>query len=215
SFLALAGLRLEDPGTGADLRAALLDAIGAAAPVGLAIESLVPHLDPQSLGALEQVATRRGGVEALLEAYDARLVAGGDAMERRWIVGALDGEEHTTTLFDVARSDPDRGVRGQALVTLTLGLRAPNSATLDAILLGRDQSEDPFFGLATTDSITALSNLALRAGRSDQEDLHERSLTELVDMASNPNWPARERRLARRHLEHHLTPEELAEIDAR
>jgi hypothetical protein len=208
-YLELAAERLEDTATPAEVRNAILDAVAIAAPVEAAIETLAPNLGLASADVLMQVAAREGGTEALLDAYGQRLAFGGAAEERRWIVVGLEDSAHGEVLLDIARTDPDRDVRGQAMVSFSLDSSEATAEALEAVISGRDQPDDPFVGLDPLAATAAISNLALNAGRAGDGELCEQAVAELVATARSEASPARQRRYALQSLAHHITPGEL------
>lgn len=206
-FLQLATLRLGDRAVLGPVRSAILEAVACAAPVREAVETLAKHLGPGSADVLIQLARREGGTEALIDGYDQRLHPSGSAEERRWLLIGLEQGGQPDLLLDIARSDPSREVRGQALISLTLDPNAATPETLEALLMGRSRPGDPFLGLGLADATIAISNLALHSQRNGDLALSARAIEELKRIAGSPHLPVSERRRALRKLGHHLPTE--------
>ena len=205
-YLELARRRLEEEGTPPQVRAAILDAVAVAAPLREAITLLAEQADGHPGAVMVHVGEREDGAEALLEAYDARLALGGSAQERVHIVAGLEGSDRGQALLDIARTDPDAGVRGRAFIACSLDPEAATTETLDAVLAGRDQPDDPFIGLSGTVSSTVLSNLAACTRRSGDVELHEQTLAQLEAAARATTAPLTDRHYALHLLRYHLDP---------
>ena len=128
-----------------------------------------------------------------------------------WVTAPFQAE----LLFDIARTDPDRAVRGQAMLSVSLGAGQPTSEMLDAVLAGRNQPEDPFIGLDARHSTLALTNLALRAGRAGDGELERRALDEARVVVLSDAYTPRDRRFALSVLARQLPAEELLALQAR
>ena len=213
-YLQLARERLGDAQTRPEVQRAILEALASAAPLGEALDAIAPHLDVESVGALVLLSKREGGVAALVAAYDARLTGGLAPEERRWLVAGLEDAGEQDLLHDIARTDPDRSVRGQAMLSVSLNTDRPTTELLDDVLAGRDQPGDPFIGLDALHSSMALSNLALRAGRAGAEELASRALDEVRAMVLSGEFTPRERRFALRNLSRQVPAAELAALQA-
>lgn len=211
-YLELARLRLAEEDMPPRVRASILAAVAAAAPLGAAIDLLAAQGEDRRSEPMVHVGEREGGAAALLEAYDARLALGGSAEERERIVAGLEGSSRGEALLDIARTDPDVNVRGRAFVAFSLDPQAASPATLDAVIAGRDQPDDPFIGLSGTTASTVLSNLAARARRTGDVALRDQALAELDAAVRSPTAPRQDRAYALHLLRYHLGPADHAAL---
>jgi|GEM_PF-5848577 len=189
-----------------ETRSALASAIATAAPLPEATRFFADVSDPTLLAELRSLATREGGARELADLYEERLLSEDDPRGRRTIVSGLVHEPDLC--LGIARTDPDSGVRGQALLTATVD--GVSEESLDILRAAWRAGEDPYYGVAPRHLVWASSNAALHA----TEDLRPVALQLLRSLALDHSFPASVRLDACERLERWLTPSDHAALEA-
>ena len=181
----LAGERFDDAAVTPEMRDAIASAVvEASADPFAAVEFLttraeamasMPHLF-LSLGTQGEEATL-----ALESKYHELLLDGADSGARRLVVSGMRGADPEQVL-EIARNDPDPGVRGQALMTVSANSGAPLPGELLAL---REAYTGADNGIRASQAMGAASNLARRARANGQEDLKREAVSFLVNMAED------------------------------
>lgn len=150
-----------------ELRAAIVQAIATSAPVGDAVPLLARLASDADYLAFMTLATRPGAADALAREYDALLVSEANARGRKLVVSGMEAER-PEVLLGIARTDPDPGVRAQALMTLTLG-REVGAEVIDELVALRDAKVRDTPGISTQRSILVAHNVLLKSSGAARE----------------------------------------------
>ena len=185
-------------------RSALASAVAAAAPPADAARFLADAADPGLFAQVSTLASRPGGLDALADHYEERLLTLDDPGARRALVVGLAREPDLC--LGIARTDPDRGVRGQALLSATV--RSVSPEALDVLRAAWESGDDPHYGVEPRHLVWAAANTALRAG----SDLRPAAVELLRSLAADPALPHAARADACRRLARWLPASEHAAL---
>jgi hypothetical protein len=152
----------------AALRAAAVAAIASSAPVDAATESLARMANSDLYAQFMHLGERTGGIEAAQEKYSALIAASSSPAARKMLVSAM-GSEPTNVLVGIAETDPDAGVRHQALLTASLQPQESESVmrTLRDQLTAHDGAGN---GLSTHEGLMVAENVLLNGSGSARAD---------------------------------------------
>lgn len=210
--LALARALFDDPRTPVDARRAIAEAVASALedPFEAArfLAERVGQL-PDMLAAFGALGASADGFAGLDSEYSQLAAGGSNAAARELAVfgmGVAAGD-HSDRLREIARSDPDARVRGQALLSLTSSrdwqpaerdigdLRAACEAGLDAARAG-----------------FVAGNIAGRAQRDGLSAMRDQAVGFLRDLAMDDSLPPKQRRQAAEQLRNHISQAEYAQL---
>jgi len=216
--VALGRLLLEDPvhwmsvardwfdrATDMETRAALASAVASSAPLEEAARFFADVADAELTAELCVLAARDGGVEELADLYEERLLSEDDPIGRRALVTGLLREPDLC--LGIARTDPDAGVRGQALLSATAA--GVSEEALDVLRAAWQSGEDPYYGVAPRHLVWASANAALHA----TEELRPVAVDLLRSLALDSSFPAPVRWDACRRLERWLPDTDHAALE--
>ncbi|MCZ6598441.1 MAG: hypothetical protein O7B99_12435 [Planctomycetota bacterium] len=181
------------------LQAAIADAVARTAPPREAAAFLLGIADERLYGPLIRLGAREGGPEALQAEYE-ELVRGNQApRERRLLVAGLHARPEI--LARIARTDPDRDVRGQALLTRS-AFGEPDWSLLADLERGYRHRDDPEVGIPVGVAVDVAGNvLAQGTGAAGATaSLRRETVRFLEEVAADASVPDRDRRSALRTL---------------
>lgn len=163
------------------LRSALASAVAAAAPCDDAARFLA-HAASSTLHAqTASLAGRAGGLEALADEYEVRLSMGDDPAARRALVSGL--ARDPDLCLGIARTDPDRGVRGQALLSATV--RTTSREAIDVVRAAWQSADDRHYGVEPRHLVWSAANAVSRVA----PELRSEAVELLRSLASDPELP--------------------------
>lgn len=196
TFLALAEQLFResaDPG----LRAAVVRAVVTSLPVDRAAEAFVGLAGPTSHADAATLGARAGGLEAMRLAYERALAAGGASTKGREMLVVGMTQAPADELLEIASTDPELSVRGQAWITLTAD-REIDLQTMQALSAALAAGESNA-GISPGYAASAAANVMYRGTASARAAA--RAL--LLEIASDTNALDWERRKAAQALEQH------------
>jgi hypothetical protein len=206
-YVQLAARLLADGALDARVRRELLQAVAASAPVDAAATLLAEHARASDLAQATTLGMRRGGAEALGVEYTRLVTNDTDPAARRLLVAGMALSDHGA-LLGITRTDPHDAVRGQALVSLSVGAGAPPAGALEQLETGWRERRDPFTGIPAADATTAAGNLARRTRGAERE----RALDVLREVARAAEVEGTQRARALATLGRYVTEEEHAAL---
>ena len=171
SWLPLAEQLFADGHGNAPLRSAIAYAIATAAPVEAASASLARLANTGMYTEFALLGMREGGSEALAARYSELAAAGGNALARKMLVSGLRTEDEAV-MVGISATDPDPGVRTQALLTSSLG-RASGPGLLDQLESLHAQRGDPAHGIGTTQALLVAGNVLINSDGAQRERAKE------------------------------------------
>ena len=124
---------------------------------------------------------REGLLRHTLDEYEERLLTEDDPLGRRALVVGLVREPDLC--LGIARTDPDAGVRGQALLSATA--TGVSEEALDVLGAAWQAGEDPYYGVAPRHLVWASANAALHAS----PGLRPVAVDLLRSLAADPTFP--------------------------
>ena len=163
------------------MRAAIASAVAAAAPTRDAARFLARAASPLLHAQAAILAARDGGMDSLSDEYEARLSVGDDPAARRALVSGL--ARDSDLCLGIARTDPDRGVRGQALLSATV--RSSSREALDVIEAAWHAADDERYGVAPRHLVWSAANAVSRV----EPELRTEAVELLRSLASDPALP--------------------------
>jgi hypothetical protein len=163
------------------MRAAIASAVAAAAPTRDAARFLAQAASPLLHAQAASLAARDGGMDSLSHEYEARLSAGDDPSARRALVSGL--ARDSDLCLGIARTDPDRSVRGQALLSATV--RSSSREALDVIEAAWQAADDERYGVAPRHLVWSAANAVSRV----EPELRTAAVGLLRSLASDPALP--------------------------
>jgi hypothetical protein len=143
---------------------------------------------------------REGGSEALAARYSELASAGGNPLARKMLVSGLRAEDEAV-MVGIAATDPDPGVRTQALLTSSLG-RASGPGLLDQLESLHAQRADPAHGIGTTQALLVAGNVLINSDGAQRE----RAKDFLLRIAGDPTERDADRLAAARSLKPWMPP---------
>jgi len=185
SWLPMAENLFADARGNGPLRSAIAYAIASAAPVQLAADSLTRLANTGMYTEFALLGMREGGSEALAAHYNELVAAGGNAVARKLLVSGLRNETEPV-LVGIAATDPDPGVRTQALLTSSLG-RASGPELLDRLESLHARRSDPAQGIGTTQAVLVAGNVLINSAGAKRERAKEFLLHIAGDASESDN----------------------------
>jgi hypothetical protein len=152
------------------------------------------------------LAARDGGLDALADEYEARLSTGDDPAARRALVSGL--ARDSDLCLGIARTDPDRAVRGQALLSATV--RTSSREALDVVRAAWQSADDRHYGVAPRHLVWSAANAISRVA----PELRSEAVELLRSLASDPELPHEARADACARLSRWLPTHEHAALRA-
>ena len=188
------------------VRAALASAVTAAARPEDAARFLAHAASSRLHAQAASLAARDGGLEALADEYEARLSMGDDPAARRALVSGL--ARDPDLCLGIARTDPDRGVRGQALLSATV--RTTSREALDVVRAAWQSADDRHYGVEPRHLVWSAANAVSRVS----PELRPEAVELLRSLASDPELPHEARADACQRLSRWLPVHEHAALRA-
>jgi hypothetical protein len=149
------------------LRSAITQAIAASAPVEDAAKSLSHMADYYQAAEFDILGSRPGALEAIGAQYTDLVAGNSNPLARTMLVSGMHVEKENA-LLGIATTDPDAGVRGQALLTLTR-TRPVTDQTLDTLVQAYDNRQDPKLGIPMVNALGAAGNILLHSTGSPRD----------------------------------------------
>jgi hypothetical protein len=188
------------------VRAALASAVTAAARPEDAARFLAHAASSRLHAQAASLAARNGGLEALADEYEARLSMGDDPAARRALVSGL--ARDPDLCLGIARTDPDRGVRGQALLSATV--RTTSREAIDVVRAAWQSADDRHYGVEPRHLVWSAANAVSRV----TPELRSEAVELLRSLASDPELPHEARADACARLSRWLPAHEHAALRA-
>jgi len=185
SWLAMAETLFADARGNGPLRSAIAYAIASAAPVELAAASLTRLANTGMYTEFALLGMRAGGSDALAAHYNELVAAGGSSIARKLLVSGLRNETEPV-LVGIAATDPDPGVRTQALLTSSLG-RPSGPELLDRLESLHARRSDPAQGIATAQAVLVAGNVLINSAGAERERVKEFLLRIAGDASESDN----------------------------
>lgn len=183
---------------------AVVNAIARHAPVEAGARSLARLANGSEYGAFFSLGERTGALEAVGREYSALVAARENAIGRKMLVSAM-GAEEAPVLLGIAATDPDAGVRHQALLTATL---RPTDAldVMRTVRAGHALRSDGTNGMSTRSALSVAENLLLNGAPGVRAD----AVWWLKEVVVDPTERMQDRELAWTKLKAQARAEEIA-----